>query len=110
MPDPKLSETSPSGGLPWSISMLDRFSRHWRLCRPVSSENAIHPSSGRTADHRRDPEEPELGQSPPSLNDRRACAAGGIDRSVGYRNADQVDERQTEPDRNRSEAGGSAPV
>ncbi len=56
------------------------------------------------------PEEPELTECPASDEDRRAGAAGGVDRGVGDRDADEVDEREAEADGDGGEALGGALV
>ena len=56
------------------------------------------------ADDRRDPEQPELREGPAADEERRAGAAGRVDREVGDRDADQVDQRQAEADGDRREA------
>lgn len=64
---------------------------------------------GDGADHRTDdrsgPEMPQLPERCPADKQRRPRAPGGIDRQVGHRNADQVDQRQPKPNRDRCEAG-----
>ncbi len=56
------------------------------------------------------PEEPELTECPAADEDRGAGAAGGVDRGVGDRDADEVDQREAEADGDGSEAFGGALV
>jgi hypothetical protein len=49
-------------------------------------------------DDRRHPEEPQLRDGSPADEHRDAGAARGIHRRVGDGNADQVDEREAQPD------------
>ena len=56
------------------------------------------------ADDRRDPEQPELLERPAADEQRRTGAARRVHRRVGHRNADQVDQRERETDREAGEA------
>src|SRR5258705_11317907 len=58
----------------------------------------------------RDPEEPELTERPAAGEDCGAGAAGGVDRGVGDRDADEVDQREAEADGDGGEAFGCALV
>jgi len=58
------------------------------------------------AHDRGDPEEPQLLQRPAAHENCLAGAARRVDRSVGHRNADQVDQGQPQPDRDRRTALG----
>ena len=59
-----------------------------------------------TADDRRQPKQPELGNRPTAIEDGDTRAAGRIHGGIGYRNADQVNQGETETDGNRSEPLG----
>ena len=74
------------------------------LGRGLLAEPAVEDAAERAADQRRDPEQPELRQRPAADEQRRAGAAGRVDRGVGDRDADEVDQRQAEADGDRGEA------
>src|SRR5215813_13276446 len=88
------SAISPSGNW-WLISL---------------EKAAVDPSRHKSADERRQPEEPELLDGPPTDEQGRCCAACGIDGCVGDGDADQVDEGQCKADSEPSEPGGRASV
>ena len=73
-------------------------------------EQRIDDARQRTASERRDPKEPELRERPVADEQSGPGAAGGVHRNVRDRNADEMDEREAEPDGNRREPGGSARV
>ena len=50
------------------------------------------------------PEQPQLLHGPSTNEQRLARGARGIDRSVGHRNRDQMDQGQSQSDRDRGEA------
>jgi hypothetical protein len=56
----------------------------------------------------REPEQPELGEIGTAGKQGRAGASRRIDRSVGDRDQEEVDQREAEPDRYAGEADGSA--
>ena len=60
-------------------------------------------ASDQGARDRRKPEEPELFDIGLAGENRRAGAARGIDRGVGHRNGNQMDEGQGQTDRERRE-------
>src|SRR5438034_7916110 len=62
--------------------------------RPCAAATWRRPCYGRA---------PELGKSPPADDGGRSRAARGVDRRVRHRDADQVDEREDEPDRDPCE-------
>ena len=64
------------------------------------------PAIKHSADQRRNPEQSQLCESPIANKKRGTRAARRVDRSVGDGNADEVDEREREADRDRSEARG----
>src|SRR5271163_2383081 len=77
----------------------------------IASHRKIQPGPDGSADDRRHPEEPQLLQRPAAAttnreNQCRTSAARGVDRGVGDRHADQVNERQRQPDSDRRKAGG----
>lgn len=67
----------------------------------VVSDGAVDHGAEYGADDRRDPEEPELSDGPAAGEHGHARAARRVDGRVGHRDADQMDERQAEPDRGR---------
>src|SRR5581483_12034607 len=77
----------------------DRWLREGSL-----EDRSMDEARERRAGDRRDPEEPELRDRPAADEERRSRAARGIHRRVRDRDADQVDERQREPDRDPRES------
>ena len=71
------------------------------------AQPAIDNAADSAADQRRNPEQPELLQGPAADEQRRAGAARRVDRGVGDRNADQMDQA---PARGRSPAARSRPA
>jgi hypothetical protein len=55
----------------------------------------------------RHPEQLQMLDGPSANEERRPRAARGINRSVGHWDADQVNQRQHQSDRNRREAAGT---
>ena len=64
----------------------------------VFQQGAIQHAAEDPADDRHDPEQPQLLQSPAALENRYRGAARRVDRGVGNRNADQMDEGQRQAD------------
>src|SRR5262245_6324851 len=73
-----------------------------------SEDCSIDDCAGKPTCKWRDPAEPQLIYRPTADEDRRTCAARGVDGCVGYGNADQVNERQAQPDRDGSKSLGRA--
>lgn len=61
-------------------------------------QGAIQHAAEDPADDRHDPEQPQLLQRPAALENRYRGAARRVDRGVGNRNADQMDEGQRQAD------------
>ncbi len=71
----------------------------------LAAKPAMDRAEEQAADDRRHPGQPELAERPATREHRDAGAARRIDRGVGDRGADQVDQRQGEADGERPEAG-----
>ena len=75
-----------------------------RLVDVTLQERAMEESGDEGADDGRDPEEPELVDRPATDEERGRGATRRIHRGVGDRNADEMDERERETDREAGEA------
>jgi len=87
---------------------VDDFFSRWEAL--LLREPLIDHAAEYRAGNGRDPEQPQLLQRPTAHKERRARAARRVHRRVGDRDADQVDQREAEPDGNRCESRGSALV
>ena len=70
----------------------------------IACHPAVEKPGQRCADNGRGPEQPELLQGPAADEDRLAGAARRIDRCIGHRNANQMDQSQTQANGDRGEA------
>src|SRR5580658_3336624 len=106
---------TPALGHPYSLPFYRarrrrarRQRRAWALFRHVDLIVLVQPSPDEArkgpSQKRRDPEEPQLLDGPPSHEERGARAARRIDRQVRDRNADEMHERQGQADGNPGEA------
>src|SRR5260221_13698884 len=89
------------------------YRKYWREPETRPSFRGDAPVGERAddgADDRGYPEQPELLQRPAADKQRRAGAPRRVHRGIRHRNADQVDQREAEADRNRRETRGRAPV
>jgi len=89
---------------PSIYSALGRRARDFHRRRIVMAEPPIHAASGRATEQRRKPEQPQLLQRPAADEQRRSSAARGIHRRIRNGDADQVDQREAQPDRDWREA------
>lgn len=85
-----------------------RRSAHDRRLDLALEHRAVDKSAERRTDEWRKPEQPELLDVSHPGEESRGSAAGGIDRRVCDRDADEVDEGQREPDREAGESDGRA--
>src|SRR5262249_55649236 len=69
-------------------------------CR-LAAQPAVQDTAGSAAENWRHPEQPQLRQRPTADKERGPRAARGIYRRIGDGNADQMDQRQRQPDGNR---------
>src|SRR5580700_9400308 len=102
-------------GHPYSLPLSRRSStalRRGLLFRHVDLVVFVQPSPDEARksppQKRRDPEQPQLLEGPPSDEERRAGAARRIDRQVRDRNADEMHERQGQADGNPGKADDGA--
>ena len=77
---------------------------------PLPRDARVDEPGQQSADDRRDPEEPELLDRPAADEERGARAPRGVHGDVRHRDADQVDQREAEADRDRREPGRGALV
>ena len=72
-----------------------RVAYNW--CRRLLADPAVYDAAQDTPYKRGHDEQPKLAYGPTSHKKGRADAAGGINRRIGYGNADQVDQREAQP-------------
>src|SRR5262245_3327112 len=70
----------------------------------LAEQSSIDQSTEHPAGNRRYPEEPQLIDRPTADKDCRTRTARRVDGGVGYGDADQVNERQSQPDRDRGKS------
>ena len=68
----------------------------------LGADEPVGQGAEHTADDRRDPEEPQLPDGPAAREERDARAAGRVHRGVRDGNADEVNERESEADGDRT--------
>src|SRR6516165_10067513 len=73
-------------------------------------EPGIQDARHKRAHNRRYPERPKLAQRPAAHEEGRPGASRGVDRKIVHRNADQMDQRQAQPDGDAREPLGRARV
>ncbi len=78
--------------------------------RPVCPQPAVDRAADDAADDRRHPEQPQLAQCTGTREQGHAGRTGGVDRGIGHRNADQVDQRERQTDGDRRETDRRAAV
>src|SRR3546814_21135865 len=71
----------------------ERFARHIGTLARVGTERLVEEAAEHAADDRGYPEQPQLLQRPTACDQRRDGAARRIDRRVGHRDADKMDQR-----------------
>src|SRR5262245_44761472 len=89
--------------------LLCRYlARHFDWSRFLCAEPAVDNPAQDRANDRGHPKEPELAKRPAACEQRGARAASWIDRGVGHRDADQVNQRQAQTNGDRCESPGRA--
>ena len=95
------SASEPLSGYPPFLHH-DSFDDGFRLVHPAGQQPGDH-----STDDRGHPKQPELGDVFTTGKQCRAGAARRVDRGIGDRDRDKMDQGQGEPDRNAGKAGGS---
>ena len=83
------------------------FAHHRRTLACIRADRLVDETADQPADDGRQPEQPQLLQGPAARDQGGTGAACRIDRGVGHRDRDQVDQRQRQPDRDRCETRGA---
>src|SRR5215813_2975109 len=113
MPATELRTTGPLRSLrkACALSCASPSTAESRLNRAVLflAEPQVSPSAEDGTDNWCHPEEPQLSECPASDKDGWTCTSGRIDRGVGDRNADQMDERQRQTDGDTSKPNRRSP-
>src|SRR5690606_1645356 len=73
-----------------------------------AEQHRVERTGGRRADQRRHPEQPQLAGRTVTVEERHTGRARRVDRGVGDRDGDQVDQREREPDRQPGKPLGGA--
>ena len=73
-------------------------------CFLVAADQPIGRGPEQGAEDGRQPEQPQLGYRPVAANSATPVLRAGLDRGVGHRNADQMDQGQRQADGNRRKA------
>ena len=89
---------------------LGRAPTDRRLEKSRLEERAVKKAREGSPEERENPEKPELRDRPAAREHGRSGTARRIDRRVGHGNADEVNQREGEPDRDAGKANGSALV
>src|SRR5690606_6714150 len=108
-PEPRVGRPRPGSGISRLLpagdiaSALAPDSAHHGFGR-VGADETVEKPARDTADQRRDPEQPQLGQGPAARKQGGPRAARRVHGGVRHRNADEMDQRETKPDGKRRKA------